>query len=174
MVIFLVALSLSMDAFSLALIYGINDIEKRYEILLSIIVGLFHLCMPLLGYTIGEVILNIFPIELHILVSIIFAFIGIEMIVESFKEKKYSIVTNITGIFLFGLAVSIDSFGVGITFNILTNHIFLSSIIFMIISGFMTYIGLIFGKIVGKKIGNVANLLGGLILIILGILYLFK
>ena len=174
MIIFLVALSLSMDAFSLSLIYGVNGLNKKEEIIISIIVGIFHLLMPLLGAATGDIILRIFPIELHILVSFIFILIGIEMIVDSFKEHKYSLIKNITGMFLFGLAVSIDSFGVGIGFDVLTNNIFLSSATFMTISATMTYIGLTFGKIIGKKIGKISNLLGGIILIILGLIYLFK
>ena len=174
MLILLVALSLSMDAFSLALIYGINGISKKNEIVLSAIVGLFHLIMPLIGYRLGEFILEIFPIELHMLVTIIFVLIGIEMIVDSFKEQKYSMITDIVGMLLFGLAVSIDSFGIGIGFDILTNNIFISSIIFMIISSMITYIGLSFGKIIGNKIGKISNLIGGIMLVALGIIYLFK
>lgn len=174
MIILLVALSLSMDAFSLALIYGINNLSKRKEIILSLIVGLFHLIMPLIGYGLGEFILNLFPIELHILVTIIFTLIGIEMVIDSLKEPKYNLLTNITGMLLFGLAVSIDSFGVGIGLDILTDNVFSSSVIFMIISGLITYIGLSFGKIIGKKIGKISNMIGGLILIILGLIYMFK
>ena len=174
MIILLVALSLSMDAFSLSLIYGINKLSKRKEIILSLIVGLFHLIMPLIGYGLGEFILNLFPVDLHILVTIIFTLIGIEMVIDSLKEPKYNLLTNITGMLLFGLAVSIDSFGVGIGLDLLTDNVFSSSVIFMIISGLITYIGLSFGKIIGKKIGKISNMVGGLILIILGVIYMFK
>lgn len=174
MIVVLVALSLSMDAFSMALIYGINNLSKKYEITLSVIVGIFHLNMPLLGYVIGEVILKILPIDLHLFVTFIFSIIGIEMICDSFKEPKYSLIKNIGGILLFGLAVSIDSFLVGISFDALTTNIFSSGILFMFVSGLITYIGLILGKVVGKKIGKIANMIGGIILIILGFTYLFK
>ena len=174
MLVFLVALSLSMDAFSLALIYGINKLSKKHEIILSIIVGLFHLVMPLLGNAIGEFIFEILPINIQIIVAVIFTIIGIEMIVETFKEHNLNVIASISGMFLFGLAVSVDSFGVGIGFNILTTNIFLSSLIFMTISGTVTYIGLSFGKIIGKMIGKISNVVGGLILIILGLVYLFK
>ena len=41
-----VAVSLSMDAFSLALIYGTYGMSKKNEILLAVIVGVFHfLCL---------------------------------------------------------------------------------------------------------------------------------
>ena len=52
--IFLIALSLSIDAFSLALIYGTQGISKRDKIILAIIVGMYHFIMPLIGLSIGS------------------------------------------------------------------------------------------------------------------------
>ena len=52
--IFLIAVSLSMDAFSLALIYGTQGITKKDKVLLSLIVGIYHFIMPLIGVTIGN------------------------------------------------------------------------------------------------------------------------
>ena len=54
--VFLMAVSLSMDAFSLALVYGTLGMSKKYKIFLSIIVGMYHFVMPLLGMFLGEVI----------------------------------------------------------------------------------------------------------------------
>lgn len=45
-----------MDAFSLALIYGTQGITKKHKILLSLIVGIYHFIMPLIGVAIGTVI----------------------------------------------------------------------------------------------------------------------
>lgn len=163
-----------MDAFSLALIYGMGNLSKKDEILLSIIVGIYHFIMPLLGNYIGEFILNILPIKLNILVSVIFIIIGIEMIIDTFKDEEHNSITNLIGMLVFGLAVSIDSFGVGLGINLLSKHIILSSLTFCTISFIMTYIGLSFGKKIGIKIGKMANMIGGIILIILGIIYLFK
>ena len=56
--IILIAISLSMDAFSLALIYGTQGIPKKHKLLLATIVGLYHLIMPLIGLTIGKYIEN--------------------------------------------------------------------------------------------------------------------
>ena len=76
--ILLIGISLSMDAFSLALVYGIAGISDHKKIMLSIIVGLYHFIMPLIGVTLGMVIDNI--INLHIVASIILIYIGIDLI----------------------------------------------------------------------------------------------
>ena len=52
-VIMIIAVSLSMDAFSLSLAYGTVNLDKKSRLKLSIIVGLYHFFMPLLGNLIG-------------------------------------------------------------------------------------------------------------------------
>ena len=56
----IIGISLSMDAFSLALIYGTQSISKKNKIILSIIVGIYHFVMPLLGVFLGNIILIYF------------------------------------------------------------------------------------------------------------------
>ena len=46
--VMLIAISLSMDAFSLSLAYGTLNLEKKYINLLSIIVGVYHFFMPII------------------------------------------------------------------------------------------------------------------------------
>ena len=104
--IFLIAISLSMDAFSLSLAYGTNKIENKTKYILSIIVGIFHFFMPLIGSSIGNIILKIIKIKPQIIVSIILSFIGISMCIK--KEEKINPIKNIIEIFFFALAVSLD------------------------------------------------------------------
>ena len=54
----LIAVSLSMDAFSLSLAYGMQQMTKKDKILLSVIVGIYHFFMPLIGLNIGSAILK--------------------------------------------------------------------------------------------------------------------
>ena len=174
MVILLVALSLSMDAFSLAIIYGMFNFSKKDEITLSIIVGLYHFFMPLLGNYLGNIIFDIINIKMNIVVGIIFILIGIEMIIDTLKKEEHHSINNIIQMLIFGLAVSIDSFSVGLGFNYLTHKYILSSLIFSLFSFSLTYIGLNFGKRIGTKIGSLSTIIGSIILIILGLIYLFK
>ena len=47
--IFLIAIALSMDAFSLSLAYGTLGLTKKEVNKLSVIVGIYHFFMPLIG-----------------------------------------------------------------------------------------------------------------------------
>ena len=60
----IVGVSLSMDAFSLALAYGTVGLSNKNKIILSIIVGCFHFFMPLMGLIFGNIITTHFIILL--------------------------------------------------------------------------------------------------------------
>jgi len=169
----LVGISLSMDAFSLALVYGMQKITSKDKIILAIIVGSYHFFMPLIGLKIGNYITSYVFLDLDILVAVIFSVIGIEMIISSIKEKEEKIFLNIIGFLIFGLSVSIDSLTTGIGLNVINNNYLQVAAIFAIVSAVFTYIGLILGNKLNDKIGKYSTILGGIILIILGIYYLF-
>ena len=170
----IIGISLSMDAFSFALIYGTQSISKKNKIILSIIVGIYHFVMPLLGVFLGNVILKYLVINLSIVVSVIFLFIGIEMIISSIKDDSHDFVVSIFGFLIFGLSVSIDSFTTGIGLNVINNNYLEVSSIFCIVSGSFTYLGLILGNKLGSIFGKLSTIIGGVILIILGIIYFFR
>lgn len=170
--VIIVAISLSMDAFSLSLAYGTLNLEKKYINLLSIVVGIYHFVMPLLGMFIGESILNILPISTNVIVFVVLGLIGVEMIIESFKKEKSFSLMKISELLIFGLAVSLDSFSVGLGLSAIYKNPLVCSIIFSISSLLFTYIGLYLGKTINNLVGKVSTIIGGVILIIIGFLYL--
>lgn len=171
--VFLMAVSLSMDAFSLALVYGTLGMSKKYKIFLSIIVGMYHFVMPLLGMFLGEIILSLFNFNYDILVFLILTFIGAEMVVNSFKSEDEVSSLNVSDLFLFGLAVSIDSFTLGITLPSLNVSKVISPFIFALVSCLFTFIGLSIGNKIQKLLGKVATIIGGVVLVLIGVFFLF-
>lgn len=122
--IFLIAVSLSMDAFSLALIYGTQGITKKDKLLLSLIVGVYHFIMPLIGVIIGNLITSKILINTNILVGIILSLIAVEMIISSFKETNNKFLLTFPSYLIFGLSVSIDSLTTGIGLSLITKNCF--------------------------------------------------
>ena len=172
--LFFVGVGLSMDAFSLSLIYGTYGLGKRNEIILSVIVGLFHFFMPLIGYLFGSFIFMYYDVNVNFIVGLIFGIIGMDMIISSFSGRDISILSGLISYIMFAFSVSIDSFTTGIGLNAISSNYLISSFIFMFCSGFFTYFGLIMGNILNKKFGRYANILEGFIFIILVIIILFK
>lgn len=170
----IIAISLSMDAFSLALLYGTQNISMKNKLILSIIVGIYHFIMPLIGVSFGNIITKYLIVNISILMGIIFIVIGIEMIVSNLQDKNDNITISILGYLAFGFSVSIDSFTTGIGLNIINNNYLEVSIIFCIVSGLFTFIGLILGSRLAKIFGKLSTFIGGVVLIVLGIIYFFK
>lgn len=170
----LIGFSLSLDAFSLALLYGTNNYQKSKGFLLSIIVGIFHFIMPILGVGIGTIIFNAFNINPNILIGLILLFLAISMLkdINSINKVKFS--TSFISMFLFAFSVSFDSFSTGIGLYAITNNVILASIIFSIFSFSFTYMGLIIGKYAENHLGKIAQIIGIIILIIISITYLCK
>lgn len=171
--ILIIGISLSMDAFSLSLAYGTLGIRTKEIIILSTIVGIYHFFMPLIGSKIGLIIFSYIKIPSNIIVFLILLFIGINLIKESFEKCEISKKNSIGSFLLFGLAVSLDSFSVGIGLETITNSHIECSIIFMLCSFLFTFLGLIFGKKINQFLGKISTLIGGIILIIISINYLF-
>lgn len=166
--IILIGISLSMDAFSLSLLYGSRKISSKKIISLTICVGIFHFMMPILGHLIGNILLEYIRVDSNILIFLILVFIGIEMILDGFKQKQI----NKYEILAFSFAVSLDSFSVGLGLNILEKNLVLSPIIFALSSSIFTFIGLKVGAVINNIFGTIATTIGGIMLIILGIIYI--
>lgn len=172
--IFIIAVSLSMDAFSLSLAYGTTNLTNKERKTLSFIVGVYHFFMPILGMFFGKFILSFIHIGEDLIALLIFTVIGINMIVESIKGKDEIKKLKLKEMILFGFGVSIDSFSVGIGINSINNNYILCSLIFSIVSCIFTYIGLSLGNKLNMLVGKISTIIGGISLIIFGLVYFFN
>ena len=170
--ILLIGIALSMDTFSLSLSLGTFNITNKQALKLSIIVGIMHFFMPILGMLLGEKLISLFELQCDFLLGVILLFIAIQMIIDLIKHEENSFNLNILGMFLFALGVSLDSFSVGLGIKAITLNINLATSIFAICSFILTFTGIMIGKFANKFIGTYASILGVVILLILGIVHI--
>ena len=170
LIYFFIGIGLSLDAFSLSLALGTNNISKNKKIVLIITIGLCHLFMPLLGSAFGQFISTKIITNTNIISSIIFFYLSFELKPNTTK-KKYSHLNLIT-IFLIALIVSIDSLSVGLVLGLNKENVLIASIIFMITSSIFTYLGIIIGQKIQEKYHILAIYLGKLLLLLIAIKYL--
>ena len=167
--ILLIAISLSMDTFSLSIAYGTIGIEKKMIFLLSTFVGIFHFFMPMLGNAIGVHLLIKLPINPLFIVGSILILLVFQII---FSHNEIVELKNILSIFLFAFTVSFDSFSVGVTISEITRYHYFSYFSFAIVSFVFTFVGLKFGKIINMKYEQSAKYIGICILFVLGMYYI--
>lgn len=167
--VFLIAVALSMDTFSASLSLGALNIEYKTGVIISIIVGIMHFIMPLLGMRIGEIIFSIFPFEPNLILGLIFLILTFKMAYDVFVSCDERIELSILGIFLFSLSVSLDAFTTGIGLFAITKHVMIATTIFSVVSFLFTISAIMFGRYINCRFNNISSILGIIILFIMSL-----
>jgi putative Mn2+ efflux pump MntP len=175
----LIALSLSMDCFAIAL--GISCSGKRVSRAMVLRVasafGLAQAVMPVIGWLAGRSLVNLISSYDHWVVFGLLLAVGVHMIWESFHEEEEGEKLDLTrGWALISLAVitSIDALATGLALafqqvNILAASLTIGAVTFLIVT-----LGFFIGGKVGSLLGRWAGVLGGLILIGIGMRVLLE
>lgn len=173
--LFLMAFALGMDAFSVGLGMGLIRLRLRQIFNIGIIIGVFHILMPLLGMAIGRYLSSQFGTIASYIGGILLLLLGIQMIVASIKKDDDPMITPVGfGLVIFALSVSLDSFSVGLSLGIYGARTIVAILLFGLVSMGLTWLGLLLGKRVKDWLGNYSEALGGSILFIFGLKLLFS
>ena len=168
----LIGLDLSMDTFSLSLGMGMFNVSNRKALKLALIVGSMHFMMPFLGVILGDKLLQIFEIKYDILLGFILIIIALQMIIDIIRHEEEHFNLSLVGMLIFSFGVSLDSFSLGLGLKAITSNIYLAMFIFAICSATFTYLGIIGGRFANKLLGVYANIIGAVILFVLGLIHL--
>lgn len=170
---FLIAVALAMDAFSVSMTKGFTQkhLTKPQIIYYGLFFGCFQFLMPILGYFCGNVIASIVESLAPIVGFILLLLIGLNMIRESLTGDNEDITDNFSfrEVTLLAVATSIDAFAVGITIALLNDPLMISCAIIGIVAFIFSIIGIFIGKKLGDYVGDKFQILGGVILILIGI-----
>ncbi|MED3623856.1 manganese efflux pump MntP [Neobacillus thermocopriae] len=165
----LMAVALGMDAFSVGLGMGMYQLRLRKIFQIGIMIGIFHVLMPLFGITAGKFLSEKFGTFATFIGGALLIVLGIQMIWSSLKKEEEKIITPIGfGLIFFALSVSLDSFSVGLSLGIFGARTMLVLICFGIMATIQTWAGLLLGRKVRHWIGCYSEALGGGILLAFG------
>lgn len=168
----LIAFGLGMDSFSVSICKGLamKQIEIKKVIKIALVFGLFQGIMPTIGFFLGKTFSSLIINIDHWIAFILLGVIGINMIKEAFSDEEENVddKVDLKTLCVLGLATSIDALIIGITFSLMNVNIFLAASIITGITFFMCIIGVKLGNILGCKFGKKAEILGGVILILMG------
>lgn len=169
----LIAVALAMDAFSVSMTKGFTQKQLTNSQILyyGLFFGGFQALMPILGYFCGNIIASIVESLASIIGFILLLLIGLNMIRESLSSDEEEITDQFSfkEVTLLAIATSIDAFAVGITIALIKDPIIISAIIIGIIAFIFSIIGVFLGKKLGHFVGDKFQILGGIILILIGI-----
>ena len=170
--IILISLGLAMDAFAVAICKGLSmkKIDWKKALIIALYFGFFQAIMPVIGYFLGTTFES-FVVQIdHWIAFFLLAFIGGNMIKESFDDEleKCNDDVSFKTMIILAIATSIDALAVGITFALLRTHLILSVVTIGTITFGISLLGVKIGNKFGNKYQNKAEFTGGLLLILLG------
>lgn len=178
-----IALALSADAFSVSV--AVSGCIKRNHVknalLCALFFGGFQTLMPIIGWQLGAMANNyVSKIDHWIAFGLLFI-IGMNMIVESLKKdgddydcKRFENGLSLKMLFVLAIATSIDAFAVGISFGCLHTGVLMPSILIGLITAFISILGSTIGKTIAKYARGKAELLGGVVLLLIGLKILIE
>ena len=169
----LIAVALAMDAFSVSLTKGFTmpKITKKQILWFAVFFGGFQALMPAIGYLAGMQLEWLISTFAPWVAFILLALIGANMIRESLSEddEEESDKFSFKELTLLAIATSIDAFAVGVTYAVLKEEVLIPIIIIGVVAFIFTIIGIYLGKRIGNYFGDKFEILGGIVLILLGI-----
>jgi manganese efflux pump family protein len=172
--IIIMAFALGMDAFSISLGMGMYRLRFKQMLNIGLIVGIFHILMPLLGMIAGRFLSEKFDTVASYIGGGLLLILGVQMIWSSLRKESESLITPVGfGLLLFALSVSLDSFSVGLTLGIYGARTLIVLICFGAGAMLLSWLGLIIGRRVQGLLGQYSEVLGGAILLFFSFRLLF-
>ena len=182
--VWLMALALAMDCFAVAIASGIffKKIVWKPMLTMALLFGSFQALNPLLGWWGTDLCRTLIESVDHWIAFAILGFLGVRMIVESFKEEEQKRFNphRYKVIFTLAIATSIDALAVGISFSCMGYHTVASLCYPLAVIWAVSFVMTIIGLALGLKFGNRfakkvrAEMWGGIILLLIGARVLFE
>lgn len=176
--IMLTGFALAMDAFAVSITKGmtLRKINFYISFKIAFFFGCFQGIMPFIGWFAGVRFQSYITAFDHWIALFLLSFIGLKMIFEAFEDSRNPELTatcdgaiDTKEIITLSIATSIDALAAGVSFAFLN----ISILPICTSIGTITFLLCLLGVLIGKKLGsmfkNYAQIIGGIILILIGI-----
>ena len=175
--IILLAIGLAMDCFAVSVCKGLTSPHgyvPRYikPMLMALLFGIFHAGMPLIGYFAGSIFASFFERFAPWIALALLGFIGGKMIYDALKSKgEDSQVADFSflGLLSLAFATSMDTLATGVIFIPHPEVLWIAVSVIAATCFVFSMTGFVLGHIVGARLRVNVNILGGIILILIGV-----
>lgn len=177
---FLIAISVSMDAFAVSIGKGLT--VKRLRVMdalkSALWFGGFQALFPILGYFATSTFSRYVTAVDHWIIFFLLMLIGGSMVREAFEEDeenaKETPEFDWHHMLPIAFACSIDAFAVGVSFAFMNLNIWLSAAIIGVTTGLFAVAGLCIGRLFGSHWQKPAQIIGGFVLMLIGVKVLLE
>ncbi len=174
----LTAVALSMDAFAVSVGKGLSspNASWREGLICGAYFGGFQALMPLAGYLLVSTFAGYIQRFDHWIAFILLALIGANMIREAFSKEEESMSGSfsVKTMLLLAVATSIDALATGVTFQLTGTNIWMAISLVGCTTFLFSFLGVKVGSTFGAKHQSKAELIGGVILVLMGVKILLE
>lgn len=172
--IILLAIGLAMDAFAVSICKGLamGKAQWRSMIVIGLWFGAFQAIMPIIGYFLGRSCYDLIKDYDHWIAAALLFLIGANMIREALSGEEEDMNADIgfKVMLILAIATSIDALAIGISIAMDSDRsIFASALVIGVITMVISMVGVKIGSVFGDRFGTKAEILGGVILILIGV-----
>jgi putative Mn2+ efflux pump MntP len=169
-----IAVGLAMDALAVAIAAGliIPRLTNRHIFRLAFHFALFQLMMPIIGWSIGRTVSSLMGSYDHWVAFGLLAAIGGKMLWEAATNRPAEDRGDPTRgwkLITLSIATSVDALAVGLSLAFLQASIWTPSAVIGLVTAGLTAIGMRFGNRIGRRFGTLAEVVGGVVLIGIGV-----
>lgn len=170
-----IALALAVDAFAVTvgLACSLSGLSRQQVFRLAFHFGLFQFLMPIVGWFIGENLLKLISNYDHWVAFGLLLFVGLRMVRQSFRDddEKYRAGDPTRGwsLLVLALATSQDALAAGFGLAVLGINIWVSALVIGLTAFSLTWVASRVGPLMGRVFGRRAELVGGLVLVLIGV-----
>ncbi len=176
--LFLIAVALSMDAFAVSICKGlsVSRLQVKHSLIAGAYFGGFQALMPVIGFLLGFKFEKFIVSIDHWIAFVLLGIIGANMIKEALggDDDEVDSSFGFRAMLPMAVATSIDALAVGITFAFLNVNIFTAALLIGVTTFVLSAIGVAVGNAFGMKYKSKAELLGGIVLILIGLKILLE
>lgn len=166
--LFLIAVGLACDAFVVSITLGLKyqHLNLLNKLKIAFTFSTLQVIMPMLGFLVAYNFNSSVTFLTKFIAFLILSLIGLNMVINKEEDLNYSI--SFKNLLILGIATSLDAFAVGLSFAFLKVNMFLSLNLIGLVTFLMCFIGPYLGNYFGSKISNKPQVVGGIILIVIG------
>lgn len=171
-----IAVSLAMDAFAVSVSSGISikGFSWRQAVKMGCWFGFFQFAMPLIGYFLGASVQSYIEGFDHWIAFVLLAAIGGKMIWEAATHPcgdgdEAPADLSAKRLAILAIATSIDALAVGISMVAMSVPVLLSAVVIGVVAFALSVVGGLLGKRLGCLFRRRAEIVGGVVLVIIGV-----
>ncbi len=168
----LVAVSVGLDNLGAATALGVSGVDGRLRIRVALIFGVFEGVMPVVGLLLGHALAKDLGAAADPIAGALLGLVGVYAVVSELvvaKTDDAPAETSTKRLVLLAVALSVDNLVIGFALGAFHVDIAIAALTIALVSVGLSLLGLEIGRRLGRRMGVRSELVGGIVLIVVGV-----